>query len=101
MARTPTPANRVTLRGTLSRDPEVRSFDSGSTLTTFLVKAPDHEGRPTTIPVSAWDDAAGGLEGAAAGAFVEVAGVVRTRFWAGPDGKRSRVEVVASATRLR
>ncbi|HEX6946082.1 MAG TPA: single-stranded DNA-binding protein [Acidimicrobiia bacterium] len=90
--------NLVVLRGRLAADPECRVFDSGSRLIRYLVtiRSEQPRKRVDVVPVTLWDppddlwDHPGTLEDG----FWAV-GSVQRRYWEGPEGRRSRIEVVA------
>jgi single-stranded DNA-binding protein len=96
--------NLVCLRGRLATDPEPRLFDSGSRLIRYLVtvRADAPKRRVDVVPVTIWDpeerlwDAPG-----VKGDTFWVCGSVQRRFWESPDGRRSRVEIVAEEIHLR
>ena len=95
--------NLIVLCGRLSVDPEFRVFDSGARLIRYLVtvRAEAPRKRVDVVPVTLWDppddlvDAPG-----VKGERVWVCGSVQRRFWESPDGRRSRVEVVAEQVTL-
>jgi single-stranded DNA-binding protein len=96
--------NLVVLSGRLAADPEVRVFDSGSTLLRLLVtvRATEPRRRVDVIPVTVWnpeDELLG--EDLDVGQRVWVAGSVQRRFWSASEGRRSRLEVVAHEVSLR
>jgi single-stranded DNA-binding protein len=96
--------NLVVLSGRLAADPEVRVFDSGSTLLRLLVtvRSTEPRRRVDVIPVTVWnpeDELLG--EDLDVGQRVWVAGSVQRRFWSASEGCRSRLEVVAHAVSLR
>lgn len=90
--------NLVVLCGRLAADPELRVFDSGSRLIRYLVTTrSDHpKRRVDVVPVTLWDpdediwDRPGEK-----GERFWVCGSVQRRFWEAPDGRRSRLEIVA------
>jgi single-stranded DNA-binding protein len=89
--------NLVVLSGTLAAPPETRVFDSGTRLIRYLVtvRTETPRRRIDVLPVTLWepgDEVARDLE---RGRRVWVAGSAQRRFWEGPDGRRSRIEIVA------
>lgn len=90
--------NLTVLCGRLATDPELREFDSGSRLMRYLVTTRvDYPRRRTdVIPVTLWDPPQELMDSPGVkGERVWVCGSVQRRFWEGPDGRRSRVQVVA------
>jgi len=90
--------NLTVLCGRLATDAEVRVFDSGTRLIRYLViLRVDHPRKRTdVIPVTLWDPDEELLETPGEkGDRVWVCGSVQRRYWESPDGRRSRVEVVA------
>jgi single-stranded DNA-binding protein len=95
--------NLVVLCGHLAADPETRQFDGGSRLVRYLVTVRvDHPRRRVdVVPVAYWDppddiwDDPGSRD-----IRVWVVGAVQRRFWEAPDGRRSRIEVVAEQVYL-
>lgn len=90
--------NLIVLCGRLAVDGELRVFDSGARLIRYLVTVRvDHPRRRVdVIPVTLWDppDDLVGRPGAK-GERIWVCGSAQRRYWESPDGRRSRVEVVA------
>jgi len=90
--------NLIVLCGRLAVDGELRVFDSGARLIRYLVTTRvDHPRRRTdVIPVTLWDppdelvDHPGEKRDR-----IWVCGSVQRRYWERPDGRRSRIEVVA------
>lgn len=96
--------NLVVLSGRLATDAELRVFDSGTRLIRYLVVVRvDHPRRRTdVIPVTLWDptdDHVG--ETGLKGDRIWVCGAVQRRYWESPDGRRSRVEVIAEQVSFR
>lgn len=96
--------NLVVLSGRLAAEPEVRTFDSGSTLLRLLVTVRSEEPRRRVdvIPVTVWnpDDEVFDDE-MTVGRRVWIAGSIQRRFWSATEGRRSRLEVVAHEVSLR
>lgn len=90
--------NLIVLCGRLAVDGELRVFDSGARLIRYLVttRVDYPRRRVDVVPVTLWDppddlvDAPGEK-----GERIWVCGTVQRRYWESPDGRRSRVEVVA------
>ncbi|MDX1469623.1 MAG: single-stranded DNA-binding protein [Acidimicrobiia bacterium] len=96
--------NLIVLCGRLATDAEVRVFDSGTRLIRYLVtvRADHPRRRVDVVPVTLWDppdDLA--EEPGLRGERVWVCGSVQRRYWESPDGRRSRVEVVAEQVNFR
>jgi len=96
--------NLLVLWGRLATDPELRVFDSGSRLMRYLVttKTEHPRHRVDVIPVTLWDPddelvSAPGIKGQR----IWICGAVQRRFWEGPEGRQSRVEVVAEQINLK
>jgi single-stranded DNA-binding protein len=96
-----TDLNSVRLRGRLASPPELKEFESGTRMWRLLltVRSEEPHRRVDVIPVTVWspppetDLQLGVLE---QGACVMIRGAIQRRFWEAPDGRRSRMEVVAS-----
>jgi single-stranded DNA-binding protein len=90
--------NLIVLCGRLATDGELRVFDSGTKLIRYLVtvRVDFPRRRVDVVPVTLWDpsdelvDNPGGK-----GTRIWVCGSLQRRYWESPDGRRSRVEVVA------
>ena len=96
--------NRIVLCGQLATEPELEVFDSGTRLMRLLVTVRSEEPRRRVdvIPVTYWDppdDLTDDLP--ERGTRVRVCGSIQRRFWESPDGRRSRIEVVAEQVRLK
>jgi single-stranded DNA-binding protein len=91
--------NLVVLCGRLATDAEVRVFDSGTRLIRYLVTVrTDHpRSRVDVIPVTLWDPPDELVEDPGEKTSrIWACGSVQKRFWESPDGRRSRLEVVAA-----
>lgn len=96
--------NLAVLCGQLATDPEIRVFESGNRLIRYLVVLRvDHPRKRTdVIPVTLWDPADELVsEPGEKGDRVWVCGAVQRRYWESPDGRRSRIEVVAEQVTLK
>ena len=95
--------NLVVLAGRLAAPPEIRQFESGSTLARYLITVrSEAHSRVDVVPVTLWDPPPPLVDAAPApGRRMWVAGSVQRRFWGGSEGRRSRLEVVASQVCLR
>ncbi len=90
--------NLIVLCGRLAVDGELRVFDSGTKLIRYLVTTrTDHPRRRVdVIPVTLWDPDDELIdEPGLKGDRIWICGAVQRRFWESPDGRRSRIEVVA------
>lgn len=96
--------NLTLLCGTLATQPELRVFDSGTRLIRFLVivKTDAPRRRTDVIPVTYWDppdELVDDLPGR--GIRIWVCGSTQRRYWEGPDGRPSRIEIVAEQVVLK
>lgn len=96
--------NLIVLCGRLAADAELRVFDSGTRLIRYLVtvKTNHPRSRVDVIPVTQWepsDDTVGNLP--VRGTRLWVCGSIQRRFWESPDGRRSRLEVVAEQVHVK
>lgn len=90
--------NLIVLCGQLATDAELRVFDSGTKLIRYLVTIRTDYPRKRTdvIPVTLWDPPEEYVdEPGEKGQRIWVCGQMQRRYWESPDGRRSRVEVVA------
>lgn len=90
--------NLIVLCGRLAVDGELREFDSGSRLVRYLVttRVDFPRKRIDVIPVTLWDPPRDLVdEPGLRGERVWVCGSVQRRYWESPDGRRTRVEIVA------
>lgn len=96
--------NIVLICGRLAAKPELRKFESGTKLLRMLVtvrsEAPRR--RADVLPISVWidqipdDERDQDLDLMEAGNRLYIVGAAQRRFWDGGDGRRSRIEIVAS-----
>ncbi len=96
--------NLVVLSGRLAAPPEVRTFDSGTTLIRYLITCRSEEPRRRVdvLPVTLWDPAAELIErDDPPGSPIWVAGAAQRRFWNADEGRRSRLEIVADQVCVR
>lgn len=96
--------NLIVLAGTIAAEPELRTFDSGSTLLRGLVTVRSSEPRRRldVIPFSLWNpDEDVTKHTIHVGTPVWIRGAIQRRFWSDDDGRRSRLEVVAHEVSLR
>lgn len=96
--------NLVVLSGRLAAEPEIRTFDSGSTLLRLLITVRSEEPRKRVdvIPVTVWNPDDEVLdEEMTIGRKIWIAGSIQRRFWSATEGRRSRLEVVAHEVSLR
>jgi single-strand DNA-binding protein len=96
--------NLVVLCGRLAVEPELKLFESGTRLIRLLitVRSDEPRRRVDVIPVVVWDpsdDLVGELP--EKGQRVWVCGAVQRRFWEAPDGRKSRLEVVAEQVHVK
>ena len=90
--------NLVVLCGRLATDAELREFDSGARLIRYLVTTRVDYPRKRTdvIPVTLWNPPDELVDEPGLKAErVWVCGSAQRRYWESPDGRRSRIEVVA------
>jgi single-strand DNA-binding protein len=96
--------NLVVLCGRLAVDPELKTFESGTRLIRLLVtvRSDEPRRRVDVVPVTVWDPPDELVEGLPTkGRRVWVCGSVQRRFWEAPEGRRSRLEVVAEQVNLK
>lgn len=95
--------NLTVLCGRLAVDAEPRVFDSGARLIRYLITTrTDHPRRRVdVIPVTVWDPPDEvWAEPGEKGQRIWACGSVQRRYWESPDGRRSRIEVVAEQIKL-
>ncbi len=96
--------NLIVLAGTIAAEPELRTFESGSTLLRGLVTVRSQEPRRRldVIPFSVWNpDDEATTDAIHTGSKVWIRGAIQRRFWSDDEGRRSRIEVVAHEVSLR
>lgn len=96
--------NLTVLCGRLATDPEIRMFDSGARLIRYLITTRVDYPRKRTdvIPVTLWDPPPDLIdEPGSKGERIWACGAVQRRYWESPDGRRSRIEVVAEHVDVR
>jgi single-stranded DNA-binding protein len=89
--------NLVFICGRVASAPDLRRYDSGSSQLRILVTVrSDHPRRRIDVlPVTIWDPEDRLVDpGVQVGSRVMVAGIVQRSFWDGPEGRRSRLEVI-------
>ena len=94
--------NAVVLEGQLATPPELTTLDGGTTLARLLITVRQEEPRRRVdvIPVTHWsptEEEQATYRATPAGARAVASGSLQRRFWDSPDGRRSRIEVVADA----
>ena len=90
--------NLMVLCGRLTVDGEVRTFDSGTQLIRYLVttSVTHPRRRVDVIPVTHWDPSPELVANPGRkGDRIWVCGSAQRRYWESPDGRRSRLEIVA------
>jgi single-strand DNA-binding protein len=96
--------NLVVVAGKLAAPPELREFESGSRLLRSLVtvRSDSPRRRVDVLPVTLWDpESDHDVIDAPVGKGVWVVGSIQRRFWSGPEGRRSRLEIVAHHMELK
>lgn len=96
--------NLIVLCGRLAVEPELKEFDSGSRLVRLLVtvRSDEPRRRVDVVPVTLWDPPQDLLDDMPdKGRRIWVCGSVQRRFWESPEGRKSRLEVVAEQVHLK
>jgi single-stranded DNA-binding protein len=96
--------NLVVLCGRLAVEPELKTFASGSRLIRLLVtiRSDWPKRRVDVVPVTLWDPPDDLIDDLPVkGQRVWVCGSVQRRFWEAPDGRRSRLEIVAEQVNVK
>ncbi len=95
--------NLAVLCGRLATDPEIREFDSGARYIRYLITTRVDYPRKRTdvIPVTLWDPPDELIDEPGIKADrIWACGTVQRRYWESPDGRRSRVELVAEQVKV-
>ena len=95
--------NMVMLNGRLAAAPEYRVLDSGSRMARLLVavRSEDPHSRLDVLPVVWWEPEDEFVSAPPeVGRRVRIGGSVQRRYWESADGRRSKIEVVASNVTL-
>ncbi len=90
--------NVVVLCGKLAAPPELREYNSGARLVRSLitVRSDTPRRRVDVVPVTLWDPSPDHeILDAPVGQAVYAAASIQRRFWTEPEGRKSRLEVVA------
>lgn len=98
-----TDLNIVVLCGRLVAPPEIRVFESGASLVRYLVtlRSEEPNRRVDVVPVTMWEPTAETLAvDPRPGQRLWFSGSVQRRFWTAEDGRRSRIEVIATHMQL-
>lgn len=96
--------NLVVIAGRVAAEPDIRTFESGTSLMRLLVTVRTEEPRRRidVIPVALWNPDLDVIpEGPVRGRSVWVAGAIQRRFWAAGEGRLSRVEIIAHEVTFR
>lgn len=93
--------NLVVLAGRAAIPVEIKVFASGSVYARILVTVRSEmpRRRVDVVPVTIWDPA-DEVKAIRQGDRVWVCGSAQRRFWDAPDGRRSRLEVVADQVQV-
>jgi single-stranded DNA-binding protein len=89
--------NLVLICGRVASAPDLRHYDSGARRLRMLVtvRSEHPRRRIDVLPVTVWDPEDHLVDpGLPVGSRVMVAGVVQRSFWDGPEGSRSRLQVL-------
>lgn len=95
--------NLIVLCGRLAVDAELRGFDSGTRLLRYLVttRVDYPRRRIDVVPVTLWDPPEDLVDDPGRkGERVWVCGSVQRRYRESPDGRQSRVEVIAEQVKI-
>jgi single-stranded DNA-binding protein len=94
--------NLFVVAGKVAAPPEIREYDSGSTMVRVLVttRTDTPRRRVDVVPIVRWmdddRDRVDRLRDLRVGQHVWVTGSIQRRFWQSQDGRSSRLEVVAA-----
>ncbi len=96
--------NLVVLAGRIAAEPELKTFESGSSLLRLLVtvRSEEPKRRVDVVPVVWWDPDLDGtlFDGPVRGRRVWIVGSIQRRFWSAEMGRLSSVEIVAQSVQL-
>ena len=96
--------NLVVLCGRLAVEPELKSFGSGARLLRLLVtiRSDWPRRRVDVVPVTLWDPPDELVDELPVKCQrIWVCGSAQRRFWEAPDGRRSRLEIVAEQVNVK
>ena len=99
-----TDLNLVVLCGRIATEPEIKTFDSGTRYIRYLVttRQDDPRRRVDVVPVTHWDPTDELVaEPGTRGQRIWICGSAQRRFWESPDGRRSRLEIVAEQVSIK
>lgn len=95
--------NVVVVAGRLAVDPEITTFESGSSVMRLLVtvRSDYPRARIDVIPVTLWDPSPELIaEKPVRGTGIWAAGAVQRRFWSSSSARQSRIEIVAHELKI-
>ena len=96
--------NLVVIAGRIAAEPDIQTFESGTTLMRLLVTVRSEEPRRRldVIPVVQWNPDTHAIpDEPVRGRRVWVVGALQRRFWSADDGRLSKVEIVAHEIAVR
>ncbi len=96
--------NLVVIAGRIAAEPDIQTFDSGTTLMRLLVTVRSEEPhrRLDVIPVVQWNPDPDTIpDDPVRGRKVWVVGALQRRFWSTDDRRLSKVEIVAHEIAIR
>ncbi len=96
--------NLVVIAGRIAAEPDIQTFESGTTLMRILVTVRSEEPRRRldVIPVVQWNPDSDTIpDEPVRGRRVWVVGSLQRRFWSADDGRLSKVEIVAHEIAVR
>lgn len=89
--------NLVVISGLLAAPPELRTLDSGAVIARYLLttRTDEPRRRVDVVPVTQWNPPSEAST-YASGSRLCAVGSIQRRFWDAADGRRGRLEIVAS-----